>query len=304
MPLQIMQVLPVACLLGTLFVIGQLSRSREYIAGLAGGIPPEKFLMGLFISGLSISFVALLLNETLVPYSTHYARTVFREKIKKLGEWRPRTVNDFFVAGAEGRLWSIKTFDEGTGQADRVVIDTYNNGVLGQQIDSMKATWTNEGWVFSNGSIRNFGSNGTSVTESKYFDQTTFNFPEKPKDFLILEPEPEEMNFKTLQRYINRLSSLGIGVRELEVDLMMKLSFPFSCFIVTLLGVPLALHVRESKAFGVAAAGVLTLLYIGTIQFGKALAQSYIPPLLGAWLGNIIFIVIGTYLWVRLRRTA
>src|SRR5262249_23600753 len=43
-PYQALQVLPVACLLATLFVVGNLSRTREYIAGLAGGLAPEKFL--------------------------------------------------------------------------------------------------------------------------------------------------------------------------------------------------------------------------------------------------------------------
>ena len=51
LPIQALQVLPVACLLATLFVVGTLSRTREYVAGLAGGLAPEKLIGGLFWAG-------------------------------------------------------------------------------------------------------------------------------------------------------------------------------------------------------------------------------------------------------------
>jgi lipopolysaccharide export LptBFGC system permease protein LptF len=55
---------------------------------------------------------------------------------------------------------------------------------------------------------------------------------------------------------------------------------------------------------GIAAAGILTLFYLGFMQFGKAMAQRLIPPWAGAWLGNVVFIAIGTILWIRMRRSA
>jgi len=304
LPYQALQMLPVACLLGTLFVVGNLSRSREYIAGLAGGIPPEKFLSGLFMAGIAISFFALVANETVIPPITRYARTVYNEKIKRLGEWRPRLVNNLYVAGADGRIWSAKTFDENTGKMNRVVVDTFNNGLLGPQIDALSAQWSEGHWIFTNGVQRHFHSDGISIQSTKPFDELSFDFREKPSDFVITEPEPEEMTFKNLKRHIERLSSLGIPVRQLQVELMMKLSFPFTCLVVIILGVPLALRSRGSRAFGIAMGGLLSLFYMGFIQFGKALAQRFLAPWAGAWLGNIVFLSLALYLWMKMRKTA
>lgn len=304
LPFQALQVLPVACLLATLFVVGNLARSREYIAGLAGGLPPERFLSGLFIAGFAISLVALVANETLVPPATQYARTVYREKIRRLGEWRQAVFTDLFVAGADGRMWAAKLFNQDTGRMERVIVDKFVDGVVVTQVDAKAAQWAPDGWYFTDGVRREFGPRGLMITKSIPFPRERFEFRERPSDLVVQEPQPEEMNSATLERHIKRLSALGVPVRSLKVERYMKLAFPFSCFVVTLLGVPLALRSKGSHGMGIAAAGALTLLYLGFMQFGKALAQRVLEPWLGAWLGNIVFLVVGLILWWRMRRTA
>ena len=303
-PCQALQILPVACLLGTLFVVGNLSRTREYIAGLAGGLPPEKFLSGLFLAGLIISLLALLANETFIPRATRYSSVVFREKIRRIGDWQPTLFKDLVVAGAEGRLWTIASLDQSTGKATRVVVDTYSNDQFGPQIDAESAEWTKEGWKFFKGSYRSYQPDGVTLKENRYFNEEVFIFPEQPKDFFLQEPTPEEMTFKSLKRQINQMEALGVPVRPLEVELMMKLSLPFACFVVIFLGIPLALQGKGSHALGIAAGGILTLIYMGFTQFGKALAQRLIAPWAGAWLGNFVFLLIGLFLWWRMRRSA
>ena len=304
MPFQALQILPIATFMATLFVVGNLARTKEYIAGLAGGIAPEKFLSGLLLSGLLISFLALLANETIIPPVTKYSRTVFREKIRRLGQWRQTAFTDVFVTGKDGRIWSAKLLNQDTGRMDRVLIDTYQSGKLGLQIDAMAGQWTSEGWVFYNGFLRTFRTDGLSIDTWRKFDEVQMPFPERPEDLVAEEPQPEQMNYKTLKRHIERLSSLGVNVRNLKVELMMKLAFPFSCFVVTILGIPLAMKGRGNIGGGIAIALVLTMAYMIFIEFGKALAQRLLPPLLGAWLGNIVFFVVGSLLWLRMRRTA
>ncbi|MCG3203814.1 MAG: hypothetical protein KCHDKBKB_00486 [Elusimicrobia bacterium] len=304
MPYQAFQILPVACLLGTLFVVGNLSRSREYIAGLAGGLPPEKFLGGLFLAGIFISFLALLANETIIPPSNRYSKTVFREKIRKLGDWRPSVYKNLIVAGADGRVWTIQILNESTGQLNRVVIDQLQEGRLSPQIDAESAVWTSEGWKFNNGVIRTYKEDGLNIDHVRSFTEEVFNFSEKPSDFGIQEPQAEEMTYKNLRRHIHRMEALGVPARPLRVELMMKLSYPFACFVVVFIGIPLALHGKGNPALGIAAGLVLTLLYLGFMQFGKAMAQRLVPPWFGAWLGNICFSLIGLFLWWRMRRAA
>ncbi len=305
LPFQGLQMLPVACLLATLFVVGDLARNREYIAGLAGGVPPERFLGGILLAGFSLSILAFGVNETIVPSATHYSRTVFREKIRRLGEWRQTIFTDLFVTGRNGRIWTVRYFNEASGAMERVIIDTFVNGSIGNQVDATTAVWTDQtGWVFGNGVVRHFKKDGFSIDRIEPFKQRNFNFEEKPSDLITQEPQPEEMGYRQLNKRIKRLMSLGIDVRRLKIELMVKLAFPFSCLVVTCLGVPLALKGKGNKAIGVAAGGGLTLVYLGCMQMGKALALRFIPPFLGAWLGNFVFMGLAFYLWIKMRETA
>lgn len=304
LPFQALQVLPIACLLGTIFVVGNLSRTREYVAGLAGGLAPEKLIGGLFWAGLVISLLALLANETVVPPATHYSRTVFRENIRRLGEWREAVFTNLFVAGRDGRIWAARLFSSRDGVMQRVIVDTYDGVRMSEQIDALSARWTPEGWVFADGVRRRFSPDGLSIVAVEPFKTLQTAYQEQPGDLGTTEPQPEEMTFKALKRHIRRLDSLGVPVRPLEVELMMKLAFPFSCFVVTFLGVPLALIGKGSKGMGIAAAAGLTLLYMGFMQFGKALGQRVLPPWAGAWIGNFIFLGIGGLLWAKMRKTA
>jgi lipopolysaccharide export system permease protein len=304
LPYQALSILPVACLLGTLFVVGTLVRTKEYIAGLAGGIPPEKFLGGVLVAGFVISLSAFILNETVIPPTTRHARVVYQEKIRRLGDFRQHVFHFLTVAGAQGRMWNITMFDQEKGEMKRVVVDTLSGGRLGMQIDAKRAQLAPDGWMFYDGELRTYKSNGVDVGTLEPFKEKLFYFEEKPTDFVIQDPEPEEMNFHGLKDHIERLAALGVPVRKLQVELMMKIAFPFSCFIVTFLGVPLGMSGKGNRAMGVAVAGALTLFYLGFVQFGKALAIRVLPPVVGAWFGNIIFLAIAVLLWRRLRRTA
>ena len=84
----------------------------------------------------------------------------------------------------------------------------------------------------------------------------------------------------------------------------MKLAFPFSALVVVILGIPLAMKGKGNIGRGIAMALALTLAYMGFIQFGKALAQRFVPPFLGAWAANIFFTALALWLWRKMRRTA
>src|SRR5581483_4208870 len=138
-------------------------RNKEYVAGLAGGLAPEKFLKGLLVAGFVISLTALLANETFIPPATHYARGIFRDKIRHLGSMTTTVYSDLTVAGSDGRLWSITTLHTDSGVVGRVWVDTYSNGRVTFQIDASSGQWKSNGWVFYNGVVRTFSDNSLEI---------------------------------------------------------------------------------------------------------------------------------------------
>ena len=80
----------------------------------------------------------------------------------------------------------------------------------------------------------------------------------------------------------------------------MKLSKPFSCFIVLICSIPFALmSPRSGKMVGFALSILICFIFWGFISVGQALGENhFLPPFLGAWFANIIFGLFGiVFLW-------
>ena len=93
-------------------------------------------------------------------------------------------------------------------------------------------------------------------------------------------------------------------VQKYLVELYLKVSFPLTNLIVVLIGTALAIRVRRGGlaiSFGLAV--FISFVYYAIIRTGQALGHSgTLPPFLAAWLGNIVFGVLGLELLRRARR--
>ena len=67
----------------------------------------------------------------------------------------------------------------------------------------------------------------------------------KPEDMIELQKKPEEMSFEELNRFIADLQLIGADTKKWIVERHLKISVPFSNFIVVLLGAPLASRKRR-----------------------------------------------------------
>ena len=84
-----------------------------------------------------------------------------------------------------------------------------------------------------------------------------------------------------------------------------KISFPFVCVVMTLVGIPLS--VRSEKRGGVAAgiglgicvAFLYWMLYSVSITSGQS---NILPPLVAGWLANAVFLASGTLLLVTMKQ--
>jgi lipopolysaccharide export system permease protein len=112
-----------------------------------------------------------------------------------------------------------------------------------------------------------------------------------PEDLLDIEILPEEMNFSELNRFVDKMLSLGADARRWLVDLYMKISYPLANFIIVLFGAPMAARKRRSgPALGFALALLISFIYFLFLRTGQVLGhKGDLSPWVGAWIGNIVF---------------
>jgi lipopolysaccharide export LptBFGC system permease protein LptF len=90
------------------------------------------------------------------------------------------------------------------------------------------------------------------------------------------------------------------------VELHFKFAMPFGALIFGLVGLPLGVQRTQSgRSWGFVLCAVVFLLYYVLYCLGKDLgASGIISPALAAWLPNIIFGILGAYLFLRTAQEA
>ena len=86
------------------------------------------------------------------------------------------------------------------------------------------------------------------------------------------------------------------------MTLYYRYSFPFTGLIVIWLGIPLGVRTsrRGGALLGVGTALILVVAFFFLTQITIALGRGqHIPPLLAAWLTNVIFATVGAVLMAR-----
>ena len=125
--------------------------------------------------------------------------------------------------------------------------------------------------------------------------------PETAEAFLKIDKLPEEMSYWELRHHAVKTAHEGYDDTRFIVDQNLKLAFPLLSFIMVLMGIPIALILKKggpplAVCLGIAAC----FLYIVTFGLTRSLGYAGIlPPTLSAWLANFIFLLLGTYLMMR-----
>jgi len=79
-----------------------------------------------------------------------------------------------------------------------------------------------------------------------------------------------------------------------DMELQKKFSLPFACLVMALIGLPLGIHSRSGRSWGVAVALVVFLSYYLLLSAAWSFGESgFYPPAVGMWVPNIVFGLLG-----------
>ena len=290
---------PMAMLLASLLAFGRLSGDSEIIALKAGGVSFIRLVIPVLIVALFVSGLTIWLNNTLVPKSTNMYEEIVWEL--KHGRAKPKTQSNLRFAPIDnntGKLDFVLTaskFDGNTQTLEEVTLQDYQDGKLVNIIQAKKAKWLDQKWVFIDGVSYTITSEGR-VPQTKFRKMNMKNRIQRdPTQISRRQKEPEEMSLAELDNHIKLLKQEGRDVKELKVSYHQRFSIPLACFIFALVGAPLGLSPnRSGSSIGLGLSIIVIFIYYTLMTVGSALGQSgNLSPWLGAWLQNIIFIIVG-----------
>ncbi|MFA4916215.1 MAG: LPS export ABC transporter permease LptG [Syntrophales bacterium] len=291
-PMSISLTSPVAVLLTALITFGSLSRHGEITAMKANGVSLYRVSLAPIIISLIISIFAFLISEIITPYTNRKADHIKYVEVQKREVPGVFMQNQIWYRGEKG-IYNFKIFDQKTNTLKGITIYYLNQKLaLTMRLDAEKAAWKKENgkWVFYNVLIARFPSGRSPSLEQ--LKEHISDIPERPSDFKVIQGDAEKMGCLELKKYIRRIQSEGYDATRYRVDMHGKIAFSFVSIILVLIGISFALKPERSGGAlqGIGAGIAIGFSYWIVHAFAMSIGYSeVIPPLLSAWLANIIF---------------
>lgn len=266
LPNLVLDLLPVALLLGALVGLGGLANHSELIAARAAGRSPLQLLVPPMLFGLGLALLFLLMGEYLVPVAEQQA-----------GQLRAKALTDFSME--DDQIWTrtdqqiVKIGRLGRdGMLNDVEIFDYDAGQLSSVRQAKAAEVIDQGhWRLED--VLVLLHNEHSATQTQLSVEL---WPiSLPQDKLaVLAIPPESLGMEDLRDRILRALDNDLDVHGLRVMMWQRLSLPLAAVAMIMLSLPFVmgstrlLSAGERVTYGVLAG----LTFYLTEQFCAHLA--------------------------------
>ena len=293
-------VLPAAVLFATVFTVGGFTRHSEITAAKASGISFHRFIAPIAIGAIVASGFGLALAEVVPPLNARRLE-LLQEKVARATDQR----SNFAYLSETGRVYKIGQANARAGTVDLIEIERRGTGpeYPTYVIAAKTGTWDKtSGWTLGSGVMHVLPDSLSNIT-FKFDSLRDAEFREPPVNLMANPKAPAEMGYRDLGKFIAAMERSGTDVNKLRVERMLKLAIPATCFIIMLIGAPLATSTqRGGTAYGIGISLATTVIFLMLLQLTQAIgAGGLILPELAAWIPGAIFLVIGSILLYRVR---
>lgn len=298
------QFLPVAALVGVVFTLSSLNRSRELTALFSVGMSLPRILAPIFFWITLVVVGAFYIGDQVIPVTKQKRDYIYYVEMKKQPGLFSTVKTDKIWYRSDNIIFNIDLLDSENSQAFGLSFYYFSPEWKIQQMITAKKAKIEPGlWSLNNGNITLFVDNLTRPLVKPY-ETKQVAMAEELADIQTTSKASDFLSFKELGRYIRKNRAAGLNMTTFEVDFHNKLSFPFTIFVMALVGVPFV--ITHQRAGGMAKNISLILLmtfgfwvlHSASMSMGR---HGQVPAVLATWGPNLLMLLLtyGAYRWNR-----
>lgn len=282
--------------ISVIFFTSKMASNTEIIAIISSGISFKRFLYPYFISALILAVASFFLSNFIIPKAN---------KVRL--EFEDTYINGTFYNSERnihkqiepGIFIFMENFNTRTNTGNRFTIEKFENKKLVSKLTSHSITWdsTIGKWEVSNYYIRDIKDNKETLTKGNTLD-TLISI--SPIDFQRRDTEKAKMDYYELNEFIDMKILRGeTDTANYLIEKHIRIAFPFSTFILTLIGVSLSSQKKRGGAgLNIGLGLLLSFAYIFFMQLAQQFSlKGNLPPVVSAWIPNAVFMVIAFFLY-------
>lgn len=288
---------PFLIFVSVILFTAKMSNNTEIVAMLSGGISYNRFLYPYFIGALFLAVITFVFNGYIIPPATKikYDFEMTYEEKKNRGVAR-----DIHMQLDEDTFAYVESFNTDNSIGYKFSLERFRGQDLRYKLMADRILWdtTRNKWLIEDYSIRYIDSLREKMIRGEKID-TTLAF--SPKDFDIKDDElTTTLTMDQLEDNIRKEKMRGTGNLEVfQYEYHRRFASPFTVFILVLIGVSLSSRKTRGGVGASLGLGIgLSFLYVLFMQFASVFSiQGNMPPVIAAWLPNVIFGTIAYYLY-------
>lgn len=283
--------------IAVIFFTSKMAYNTEIIAILSSGVSFRRLMYPYFISALIIAIFATTLSNFIIPPANR-ERLEFEDKyIKNPYRNKDRNIHKQVLPG---HFIYMESYNTRNDIGYKFSYESLENGELKSKLmaDYIKWDTSSNKWNIRNYYIRDIAGDTEKITTGQSIDTTLNGIT--PEDFRRRDNFAERMTFRELRDFIDQQRLQGASnINVWLIEKHIRFSYPFSTFILTLIGVSLSSRkVRGGMGMHIGLGVLLSFSYIIFMRFSTMFAVSgYFSPFIAAWIPNVIFALIGIFLY-------
>ncbi len=301
MPYIIVFTIPMAILLATILTFNRFNTNNEITIMRACGINLRRLALPVLIFSFAAAISSFFINEFVVPAANTQARNLMLWAImqKNLPDSKTNfSFKEFDVNKQLKRLFYINKY-ENKNIEGVTVLDLSRKEMI-QVMQAKRAEAMPDKWKFYDAVNYTISRNG-KIMNTAVFKESSMNTVFNLNKLKKLH-KAGELNFFELAKYINSIEKEekdNPELAELRIRLYEKISLPATCFLISIIGIPLAITPPRARFNrGLLFSILIIFLYYILRAVSTSLGEAQIlTPLLAAWSPNIIILISGCLLF-------
>lgn len=288
---------PLFVFIAVIFFTSKLAGNSEIISMMAAGVSIRRLMRPYMISCVLIAGLTFYLNSFVIPHGT-----VIRQNFETLyrNSKKNTSAENVQLQVAKNTVAYIQHYDDQYKRGYGFSLVKFKDKKIVSHMTAMEIQYdtvadTKYHWKVSNWKIRTLKGLKEHIQSGASKDTVLLM---EPTDLVYSKGQQETFTSPELLNYISKQTSRGSGnVVQYEVEFHKRIAMSFSSFILTIIGLSLSSRKRKGGMglyLGIGLALSFGYIMLQTVSATFAI-QADTPPILAAWIPNIIFAIIAYF---------
>jgi lipopolysaccharide export system permease protein len=302
-PFIMSMIFPLMVFIAIIYFSSKMAGKSEFIAILAGGVRYNRMLRPYLVGAIFLAVIFWLASQYWVPRANEIRTNFQTVYVDRNSSYNgdPYKNNNFYLRVDPTTFVGFRYYDTANKTATGFFLQKLHGNTVyyTARADNIKWDARKKDWKLSGVVERTITGEQETL---KKLDTLHINLNVQPKELRRDDYLKDQLTTPELHQFIHMEEVRGSeGLNTFKVELYHRDATPFSVIIMSMIGAVIATRkIRGGSGLHLAVGIVMAAVFVVMDKFAVTFStKGELPPLLAAWLPNIIFTGVAWVFYVR-----